>query len=75
MAISNGVVKWFNSEKGYGFIVNKDGEDVFFHHTALPGKDHRRNVFEGDLVEYVEERSEDNRLRTSDVISVFRVKE
>ncbi len=32
----NGVVKWFNDEKGYGFITSDDGgKDLFFHHTEI----------------------------------------
>jgi len=46
-----GKVKWFNKAKGYGFIVNELGEDVFFHHDALEGDEHKKLV-EGDNVEY-----------------------
>lgn len=39
MANYTGVVKWYNSEKGYGFISCNEGNDVFVHHSQIPNKD------------------------------------
>ena len=36
--MSNGTVKWFNAEKGYGFITQESGDDVFVHFSAIQGK-------------------------------------
>ena len=36
--MSNGTVKWFNAEQGYGFISQESGDDVFVHFSAIQGK-------------------------------------
>lgn len=46
-----GTVKWFNSSKGYGFIQQKDGDDVFVHFQAIVG-DGYKTLQEGQQVEF-----------------------
>jgi CspA family cold shock protein len=47
----SGTIKWFNSEKGYGFITRESGEDVFVHHTAIQGSGYK-TLNEGERVEF-----------------------
>ncbi|HEY0663671.1 MAG TPA: cold-shock protein [Thiobacillaceae bacterium] len=47
----NGVVKWFNDEKGYGFISREGGPDVFVHFRAINGSG-RRTLKEGQKVSF-----------------------
>jgi CspA family cold shock protein len=50
--MAQGTVKWFNGEKGYGFIAPSDGSgDVFVHFSAIQG-DGYRSLDEGQTVEY-----------------------
>lgn len=37
--MNKGTVKWFNNQKGYGFITSEDGTDVFVHYTGIAGTD------------------------------------
>ncbi|MCM3340406.1 MULTISPECIES: cold shock domain-containing protein [Paenibacillus] len=46
-----GIVKWFNAEKGYGFIQVENGEDVFVHYSAIQG-DGFKALDEGQEVEF-----------------------
>ncbi len=46
-----GTVKWFNNEKGYGFIQRASGDDVFVHHSAIQGSGFK-SLNEGDQVEF-----------------------
>ena len=47
-----GIVKWFNADKGYGFIQRENGEDVFVHYSAIVG-DGYRSLDEGARVSFV----------------------
>ncbi len=49
--MANGVVKWFNDRKGYGFIEQEDGPDVFVHHTGINGVGFK-SLQEGDRVTF-----------------------
>jgi CspA family cold shock protein len=49
--MAQGTVKWFNAEKGFGFISRDDGDDVFVHHTAIVGEGYRR-LDEGQKVSF-----------------------
>jgi cold shock protein len=46
-----GTVKWFNNEKGFGFITRQSGPDVFVHHTAILAEGYR-SLNEGDRVSF-----------------------
>ena len=49
--MAKGTVKWFNSEKGYGFITKEDGNDVFVHFSAIQG-DGFKTLEEGQSVSF-----------------------
>lgn len=49
--MANGVVKWFNNQKGYGFIEQEDGNDVFVHHTGINATGFK-SLNEGDRVTF-----------------------
>ncbi|MCE5186336.1 MAG: cold-shock protein [Planctomycetaceae bacterium] len=54
--MATGTVKWFDPQKGFGFILNQSGDDVFVHYTSIEGEGFRclRN---GQCVQYVEVQS------------------
>ena len=49
--MAQGTVKWFNDQKGYGFISQENGGDVFVHHSAITMEGFR-TLAEGDKVEF-----------------------
>jgi CspA family cold shock protein len=64
-----GTVKWFNSEKGYGFIESAEGSDVFVHYSAILG-DGFRSLDEGDRVEFEVQPGSDGRNQAAGVRKV-----
>lgn len=49
--VKMGKIKWFNNEKGYGFIEGENGEDIFVHYSAIK-QDGYKSLSEGQIVEY-----------------------
>jgi cold shock protein len=49
--MARGTVKWFNESKGFGFIAQEGGEDVFVHHTSISGTGFK-TLSEGDSVSF-----------------------
>lgn len=47
-----GIVKWFNEEKGFGFISSEGGDDIFVHISNLKDKGSLRSLKEGDTVSF-----------------------
>ena len=55
--MEHGTVKWFNAEKGYGFVTREDGSDVFVHFSAIQG-DGYKTLEEGQGVTFEVEQSD-----------------
>lgn len=49
--MNNGIVKWFNASKGFGFIEQENGADVFVHHSAINANGFR-SLNDGDRVSF-----------------------
>jgi len=56
-AMPTGTVKWFDSKKGFGFILNPEGKDVFVHFSSIEGEGFR-SLKDGEQVEYEEHQGE-----------------
>ena len=63
----NGVVKWFNASKGFGFISNSNGEDLFVHFSAIRDNGGYRSLEEGQEVEFIMAKGEKG-LQAQDVV-------
>ncbi len=64
--MANGRVKWFSDKKGFGFILNEEGQDVFVHHSDITGEGFK-TLSEGQEVDY-EEISSDKGLKATNVV-------
>ncbi len=52
MAKTTGVVKWFDVERGYGFISCNNGNDVFVHHSQVKEKGNDKDLHEGESITF-----------------------
>ena len=64
-------VKWFDDEKGFGFIEYKDNEDIFVHYTAIidGGKNKHKSLVKGEIIEF-ELVKTDNGYKAKNVLSI-----
>lgn len=52
MAKYSGTVKWFDNQRGYGFISAKEGNDVFLHHSQVKEKGFNKDIHEGESLTF-----------------------
>lgn len=62
--MAKGRVKWFNETRGYGFITNQEGEELYVHFTDIQGKGYK-TLIEGEEVEYEVKASEKGKQATN----------
>ncbi len=67
--MAEGTVKWFNPEKGYGFISQKDGEDLFVHFSEIK-MDGYKTLEEGQAVTFDVVTGRDGKLQASNVMKL-----
>lgn len=65
--MAEGVVKWFNPEKGYGFISQNDGEDLFVHFSEIQ-MDGFKTLDEGQRVSFEVTTGQNGKLQASNVV-------
>lgn len=52
MSSRTGIIKWYNDEKGYGFISCDEGDDIFVHHSQVKEKGTNKDLHEGESVTF-----------------------
>ena len=67
--MAEGVVKWFNPEKGYGFISQNDGEDLFVHYSEIT-MDGFKTLDEGQRVSFEVTTGQNGKLQASNVVKL-----
>ena len=67
--MAQGTVKWFNPEKGYGFISQNDGEDLFVHFSEIK-MDGVKTLDEGAAVEFDVTTGQNGKLQASNVVKL-----
>lgn len=50
--MATGIVKWYDNQKGYGFISANDGKDVFLHHSQVKEKGFEKDIHEGQELNF-----------------------
>jgi len=67
--MASGTVKWFNADKGYGFIEREDGDDLFVHFSEIQGEGYK-SLDEGQAVEFDETTGQNGKPQASNVRKV-----
>lgn len=63
---THGTVRWFNCQKGFGFIDADDGREIFAHYEHIEGTGYR-NLYEGDRVSFTVKQNGDKGLMATDI--------